>query len=143
MVSDAFPAIWKPGLHQAFIACFIRFSQLCIEKGTLNRVQASDSKRVGDEMDFEWDNSKADSNLRKHGVAFAEAASAFYDPLATIFSDPDHSVDETREILVGYSEKNRLLIVSFTERDKNIRLISARIASAGERRNHENHIRKR
>ena len=62
---------------------------------------------------------------------------AFADPLAAIFSDPDHSDEEVREILVGHSERNRLLVVSFTERDGNIRIISARVASAGERRNHE------
>ena len=88
-------------------------------------------------MEFEWDDSKAASNLRKHGVALPEAASAFADPLAAIFPDPDHSTDEAREVLVGYSEAGRLLIVSFTERPPNVRLISARVASPGERRNHE------
>lgn len=89
-------------------------------------------------MEFEWDDAKADANARKHGVAFAEAATAFADPLAAIFSDPDHSDDEVREVLIGYSDRGRLLIVSFTERSGNIRVISARVASAGERRDHEN-----
>ena len=88
-------------------------------------------------MEFEWDDAKAEANVRKHGVAFAEAATAFADPLAALFPDPDHSDDEVREILVGYSERSRLLVVSFTERGENIRIISARVASAGERRNHE------
>lgn len=88
-------------------------------------------------MEFEWDDTKAETNLRKHGVSFAEATTAFADPLAVIFSDPDHSVDELREILVGYSERNRLLLVSFTERGEHVRIISARVASPGERRKHE------
>lgn len=94
-------------------------------------------------MEFEWDEDKAASNERKHGVSFAEAATAFADPLAAIFPDPDHSNDEVREILVGYSERNRLLIVSFTERPPNLRIISARVASPRERRNHEENLRRR
>ncbi len=83
-------------------------------------------------MECEWDEGKADANDHKHGVAFSEAASAFLDPLAAIFSDPDHSDEEVREILVGNSERNRLLVVSFTERATTIRIISARVASSGE-----------
>jgi uncharacterized protein len=70
-------------------------------------------------------------------VTFEEAATAFSDPLAAIFPDPDHSDDEVRELLVGYSERDRLLIVSFTERAPNVRVISARVANPTERRNHE------
>lgn len=88
-------------------------------------------------MEFEWDEAKAASNHRKHGVTFGEAATAFADPLAAIFPDPDHSDDETREILVGHSERGRLLIVSYTERPPNIRIISARVANPRERRKHE------
>jgi uncharacterized protein len=88
-------------------------------------------------MEFEWDDAKAASNELKHGVSFAEAATAFADPLAAIFPDEDHSNGETREILVGYSERGRLLLVSFTERPPNIRIISARAATPTERRNHE------
>lgn len=61
-------------------------------------------------------------------MTFAEAA---------IFPYPDHSDDEEREVLVGYSELGRLLVVSFTERPPNVRLISARVANAAERRRHE------
>lgn len=89
-------------------------------------------------MEFEWDDAKATSNTQMHKVSFHEASSAFADPLGAIFSDPDHSIDEDREILVGYSERNRLLIVSFTMRGNNIRIISARIANSSEQRNHEN-----
>jgi uncharacterized DUF497 family protein len=88
-------------------------------------------------MEFEWDEEKADANQLKHGVSFVEASTAFADPLAAIFADPDHSDDELRELLVGYSEQNRLLIVSFTERDERIRIISARTATTSERRRHE------
>lgn len=90
---------------------------------------------------FEWDETKAQSNQKKHGVSFTEAATAFADSLAAIFPDPDHSEDETREILVGVSEKNRLLVISFTERGENIRLISARVATPAERKNHEDNPR--
>ena len=88
-------------------------------------------------MEFEWDDAKAAANERKHGVTFPEAATAFADPLAAIFPDLDHSADEQREILVGYSEQGRLLIISFTERPPNLRIISARVATPAERRNHE------
>ena len=88
-------------------------------------------------MEFEWDPTKATSNERKHAVSFEEASTAFADALAAIFPDPEHSDDEDREILVGYSERERLLIVSFTERPPNLRIISARIANPAERRNHE------
>ena len=67
-------------------------------------------------FEFEWDPKKAEENLKRHRVAFDEALTVFADPLARIFDDPDHSMDETREIIVGHSEKLRLLLVSFTER---------------------------
>ena len=88
-------------------------------------------------MEFEWDDTKAASNERKHGVSFPEAATAFADLLETIFPDPEHSDDEVREILVGYPDRGRLLILSFTERPPNLRTISARVATPTERRNHE------
>ena len=86
---------------------------------------------------FEWDDAKARSNQQKHGVSFPEAATVFADPLAAIFPDPDHSDGEVREIIVGYSDRNRLLVVSFTERGENIRIISARAATPTERKKHE------
>ncbi len=67
-------------------------------------------------------------------MSFEEAQTAFDDEFARIFDDPDHSLDEHREILIGQSEKNRLIFVSYTERESNrIRLISARKADAEER----------
>jgi uncharacterized protein len=86
---------------------------------------------------FEWDDAKAQTNQQKHGVSFSEAATVFADPLAAIFPDPDHSLEETREIMVGYSNRNRILLVSFTERGDKIRIISARVATPRERKNHK------
>ncbi len=90
------------------------------------------------EPTFEWDEPKALANQQKHGVSFDEAATIFMDPLAAIFPDADHSQDEVREIIVGHSDRNRLLIVSFTEREEAVGIISARIATPRERKNHEN-----
>lgn len=88
-------------------------------------------------LQFEWDEDKARSNARKHGVAFEEASSVFSDPLAAIFTDEAHSDEEPREILIGHSTPGRLLVVSFTERAEAIRIISARPATKLERRDYE------
>ena len=88
-------------------------------------------------MQFEWDPGKARQNLRKHGVSFDEAVTAFYDPLSATFDDPDHSIGEQRYITVGFSSQNRLLIVGHTERGETVRIISARLATAHERKRHE------
>ena len=91
-------------------------------------------------MDFEWQFSKAEANVRKHDVDFLEASTIFADPLARIFDDPDHSADESREIIVGHSMGQRLLIVSFTERGGRVRIISARAATRRERHDYEQGI---
>jgi uncharacterized protein len=83
---------------------------------------------------FEWDTQKASENLGKHGVGFEEAASAFADPWAGISSDPDHSWHEDRFILVGESAFSRILMVVAVERTERVRLISARVANASERK---------
>jgi hypothetical protein len=88
-------------------------------------------------MQFEWDPGKARRNLRKHGVSFDEAVTAFYDPLSATFDDPDHSIGEQRYITVGFSSQNRLVIVGHTERGEVVRIISARLATAHERKRHE------
>lgn len=88
-------------------------------------------------MAFEWDEAKAQANLAKHGVSFEEAQSVFDDDNAGIKDDPDHSLGEHREIIVGHSVAGRLLLVSFTERAENVRIISARAASPRERRFYE------
>lgn len=76
-------------------------------------------------------------NLRKHGVDFEEATTVFGDPLAGTFPDPDHSLGETRLITVGVSCAGRLLLVSHTESQQEMRLISARPATSHERRSYE------
>ncbi|MCX6581982.1 MAG: BrnT family toxin [Candidatus Aminicenantes bacterium] len=88
-------------------------------------------------MQFEWDPKKARQNIKKHGVSFDEAVTAFYDPLSATFSDPDHSVGEQRYITIGFSSQGLLLVVAHAERKKNIRIISARPATAHERKKHE------
>jgi hypothetical protein len=89
---------------------------------------------------FEWDESKAKSNLKKHGVSFEEGVTIFFDPLAVTIADPDHSSREGRFIDVGRSEEGRLLVVVYTERRGRIRLISARRATRRERKAHEEEI---
>jgi uncharacterized protein len=86
---------------------------------------------------FTWDPKKAAANLRKHRVAFPEAATAFADPLSVTIPDPEHSQAEDRFILLGQSERGRLLVVAHTERGDTLRLISARLATRPERRDYE------
>ena len=86
---------------------------------------------------FEWDPTKADSNLTKHGVSFAEAATAFADGLSLTIFDPEHSESEDRFVLLGMSAYGRLLVVSHTDRDGTIRLISARTANRKEQTQYE------
>ena len=88
-------------------------------------------------MQFEWNREKAKKNLKKHKVSFDQAVTVFYDPLSATFDDPDHSDYEQRLITVGYSSRRRLLVVAHTERGKTIRIISARAATAYERKRHE------
>jgi uncharacterized DUF497 family protein len=88
-------------------------------------------------LKFEWDPQKAARNLAKHEVAFEEAATVFGDPLGRITSDPRHSVDEERFVLLGFSEQQRLLAVMFAERGEAIRIISARQAIPSEPRDYE------
>ena len=88
-------------------------------------------------MGYEWDQEKATSNLEKHEVSFEEAASVFDDPLYIDFYDPDHSIEEHRYLIMGQSTAGRLLIVSYTERDDVVRLISAREVTSAERRAYE------
>ena len=88
-------------------------------------------------MRFEWDENKAASNLSKHGVSFEEAKTVFDDPLYVDFYDPEHSDEEQRYLIVGESNRGRLLIVSYTERGDSIRLISARAVTRSEREVYE------
>lgn len=88
--------------------------------------------------DFEWDDEKAKSNLKKHGVSFEEATTIFNDPRIATISDPDHSKDEERFVSLGKSFIQRLLSVIHTERNERTRLISARKATKTERKTYEN-----
>ena len=88
-------------------------------------------------MEFEWDEKKAAANLAKHGVSFEEAKNIFDDPLYVDFYDPDHYFDEHRYLIIGESQQRHLLIVSYTERDDAIRLISAREVTRTEREAYE------
>ena len=89
---------------------------------------------------FEWDPRKARANFLRHSVTFAEAISVFTDPLARIFEDEAHSADELREIIIGHSRVGRLLLVCFTERDKNrVRVISARRTTSKEAYDYREH----
>lgn len=91
---------------------------------------------------FAWDEAKAAENLRKHGVSFEEAASAFADENARLKHDPDHSQEEARSILLGFSAKLRLLIVCHTYRENAevIRIISARKAMPNERKQYGSYL---
>jgi uncharacterized DUF497 family protein len=86
------------------------------------------------ELTFEWDEEKAKANLRKHKVSFDEAIAVFSDPFSITILDPDHSLDEQRYIDIGISDKGRVLVVVYTERGVNMRIISCRKATPAERR---------
>jgi uncharacterized DUF497 family protein len=88
------------------------------------------------DVHFEWDARKAEGNRRKHGISFEEAVTVFYDDNALLLSDPDHSYDEERFLLMGFSERSRILVVShsFREAEQVIRIISARKATTSERK---------
>ena len=90
---------------------------------------------------FEWDRGKAASNLAKHGVPFEEALTVFGDPLALIFDDEDHSIDEQREIIIGHSFHSRLLVVCFTTKDECVRIFSARKVTRRELMEYEENVR--
>ena len=88
-------------------------------------------------LEFQWDNHKATENLRRHNVSFEEARTVFSDFLSLTIPDPLHSEKEERLIIIGYSEKQRLLVVVHTERGDVIRIISARQATPYERKTYE------
>ena len=88
-------------------------------------------------LTFQWDPRKAAANAEKHGVSFEEARTAFADPLGRIMPDPRHSIHEQREVLIGMTERSRIVAVMFTERDQNIRIISARLVTRRERHDYE------
>ena len=88
-------------------------------------------------MNFEWDEDKAIENYRKHKIRFDEGVEVFHDPLSITINDPDHSEKERRFIDIGVSDKGHTLVVSYTERNSRIRLISCRRATRNERKKYE------
>jgi len=86
---------------------------------------------------FEWDEKKAKINIDKHGVSFEEATSVFQDESSLTRKDTTHSIDEERFIDIGLSSKGRILVVAYTERGNNIRIISSRKATPTERKAYE------
>jgi len=92
-------------------------------------------------LEFGWNLRKAQANLRKHRVSFAEAASVFSDPLARIFADEAHSIAEQREILIGSSPGGPLTLVCLVEIEAGrSRMISARRATKREQHDYEEHL---
>lgn len=93
-------------------------------------------------MRFEWDPRKATRNLRKHGVPFDEATTVFGDTLSVTISDPDHSIDEGRFVMIGWSARSRMIVVVHVDDDveDTVRIISARRAASQERRIYEEGI---
>ena len=94
-------------------------------------------------IEFEWDPSKAEENLRRHRVDFRDAATIFRDLLGITVFDPCHSKEEDRYITIGKSLAGRLLIVAHTDRGDRIRIISSRELTSSERKAYENEIRRR
>jgi uncharacterized DUF497 family protein len=88
-------------------------------------------------LTFEWDASKARTNLVKHDISFEEASTVFGDPRSLTIPDPVHSAVENRFVIIGSSHRGKLLVVVHMERGDNVRIISARVASRRERRSYE------
>ena len=88
------------------------------------------------ELTFEWDELKARGNEAKHGISFEEAKTVFNDPFALTIFDPDHSEEEDRFIDVGLSSMGQILVVWYTERNDNIRIIGCREATKSERKSY-------
>ena len=88
-------------------------------------------------FEFSWDDRKAAANLRKHGVAFHEASTVFDDPLAITYADSEHSTGENRYVTFGLSSSGRILVVSHSEINSGIRIISARKTDRAERKIYE------
>jgi uncharacterized protein len=88
-------------------------------------------------LTFEWDEEKSKGNLRKHGVSFDEAKTVFNDPFAMTIPDPEHSAQEDRYIDLGMSSQGRILMVWYTERSRNIRIIGSRKAARSQRQKYE------
>ena len=88
-------------------------------------------------LKFEWDENKSKRNLKKHGVDFKEGKTVFNDPVAITIDDPNHSALEERYLDIGISSKGRILVLWYTERNDNIRIIGCRKANRFERGQYE------
>lgn len=88
-------------------------------------------------MEFEWDERKAATNVKKHGVSFHEAGTVFGDPMAITYHDPEHSETEHRFLTFGLSQSNRHLVVAHTDQGGKARIISARVMTKQERKIYE------
>lgn len=88
-------------------------------------------------MEFGWDPNKATKNIKKHGVSFNEAATVFGDHLSITFPDPDHSIRESRYIIIGLSSSGRMLVIAHTYQKDHVRIISARKMTRRERKYYE------
>ncbi len=88
-------------------------------------------------LTFEWDEDKSKRNFRKHEVTFEEAKTVFNDPFSITIDDPNHSGDEDRYLDIGLSSKARMIVVWYTERNENIRIIGCRKATRSERKTYE------
>ncbi len=91
-------------------------------------------------IEFEWNAKKAEANLARHGIDFEEALTVFRDPLGRIFEDEEHSKDEPREIIIGHSLNERLIVACFAVRGARIRIISARKSTRLERKDYEENL---
>jgi uncharacterized protein len=92
-----------------------------------------------DEITFEWDTSKAETNVRKHGISFEEAETAFYDQSSRVSYDPDHSQTEDRYLLLGMSDSRQLIVVChiYRQNGEYVRIISARRATKTEQQQYQ------
>src|SRR5215203_5552537 len=129
-------------MHPTADTLLLKFRQRCGAAGDAGRyaafsIEAENRRCYTSFMEFEWDEEKAGANLAKHGVSFEEARTVFDDPLYVDFYDPDHSIEEHRYIIVGESRHGRLLLVSYTERGRVTRLVSAREVTRSEREAYE------
>jgi len=88
-------------------------------------------------LGFEWDVVKSNRNYKKHGIKFDEARTVFNDPLAITIADPEHSDEEDRYIDIGLSVEERIIVVWYTEREENIRIVGCRRANRIERKTYE------
>ena len=99
-------------------------------------------EKIFSEIEFEWDQYNINKSWGKHKVKFSEAEEVFLTPEFMVLPDPTHSISEKRYIALGKTRIGRLLLVVFTQRDKKIRIISARDMNKKERRYYDEKIKR-